>query len=127
MYDESLFNEVQALDLHDLDVDFYGVPDVEISRQSIEQFADSYNERVGYYTNANQYLKNTYQDVNVLKSCRNDLVKMSKTLTDLYDKTYDIPEIEYNDMDVKTVIETISLDENVQVLETIQNELDLEF
>lgn len=127
LYDESLFNEVQALDLHDLDVDFYGVPDVEISRQSIEQFADSYNERVGYYTNANQYLKNTYQDVNVLKSCRNDLVKMSKTLTDLYDKTYDIPEIEYNDMDVKTVTETISLDENVQVLETIQNELDLEF
>lgn len=128
LYTPEMFKQAQALDLHDLDVDFYGVPDVSFSKESIDAFTSIYNQRATDYSNAHEYLTATNQSVDVLRSTGRDLSKMQVVLNELYDGEYRVPELHYDEIEssVRKMDETITLDANVQVLQTVHDSLEFE-
>lgn len=126
MYSKEYFNEVKAHDLHDLDVDYYGQSSVGFTRQVVEQFADQYNRRLESYVGARDYLEETDQSLESIRTTERDLYRMRDTVEKLYDGEFEVPELVFDEAKKKKQLEeTITLDTNIQVLESLHDELSL--
>lgn len=126
LYSKEYFERVKSHDLHDLDVDYYGQNRVGFNRQVVEQFADQYNMRLSAYVGARDYLEETNQDTVLLKSTEQDLYKMRDTVEQLYEGRFEIPKLEVEQETRRKQLEkTITLDTDIDVLESLHNELSL--
>ena len=126
MYFKEYFNDVKAHDLHDLDVDYYGQSSVGFTRQVVEQFADQYNRRLESYVGARDYLEETDQSLESIRTTERDLYRMRDTVEKLYDGEFEVHELVFDEEKRKKQLEeTITLDTNIQVLESLHDELSL--
>ena len=126
LYSKEYFERIKSHDLHDLDVDYYGQSRVGFNRQVVEQFADQYNMRLSAYVGARDYLEETNQDTVLLKPTEQDLYKMRDTVEQLYEGRFEIPKLEVEQETRRKQLEkTITLDTDIEVLESLHNELSL--
>ena len=126
LYSKEYFERIKSHDLHDLDVDYYGQSRVGFNRHVVEQFADQYNMRLSAYVGARDYLEETNQDTVLLKPTEQDLYKMRDTVEQLYEGRFEIPKLEVEqEIRRKQLEKTITLDTDIEVLESLHNELSL--
>ena len=76
--------------------------------------------------NARDYLEETDQSLESIRTTELDLYRMRDTVEKLYDGEFEVPELVFDEIEKKKQLDkTITLDTNIQVLESLHEELTL--
>lgn len=122
------FNNVKALDIHHLGVDFYTKVDRSISTRNRENFIEAMQWREYFYKGADRFLTETGQkgQSTAMANIEIDVADMRRTATEISDDGL-IPTIELDETatTVRRNTNTFSVDTGVDVLSSMQERLSL--